>query len=129
MLRFIDGHVTLVLDNRTDQLPGYTYEIVSQCRNAPGGFWVASTRPEAAHQALSESFDASALQCAGLFSDGTSRLAERHNYSWGELLKILERDGPNRLIGRVRAADEEAASGEFRGKLHDDATAVLCSFD
>lgn len=46
--------------------------------------------------------------------------------TWGQLLELLETEGPSQVIARVREADENVEPGRFRGKMHDDASAVLC---
>ena len=128
VLRRIDGSIDVVHDNRNDFLPGYTVEIVRQQRNAPGGFWVASTKPEAATEALTGSIPRDSIDCAGLFTDGAARLAERHGLGWADLIELLAQNGPAAVVDRVRREDERLA-GHRPGKAHDDATAVLCRFD
>ena len=127
VLRKLDGTIEVVHDNRNDYLPGYTVEIVRQQRNAPGGFWVASNKPEAGKEALTGSVARASLDWAGLFTDGASRLAERHGLRWAGLIRLLADEGPGAVIDRVRREDERAA-GHNPGKVHDDATAVLCKF-
>ena len=127
VLRKTDGTIEVVHDSRNDYLPGYTVEIVRQQRNAPGGFWVASNKPDAAKEALTGSIARSSLDCAGLFTDGASRLAERHGLRWAGLIRLLGDEGPAAVIDRVRREDERTA-GHNPGKVHDDATAVLCRF-
>jgi protein phosphatase 2C-like protein len=127
VLRGVDGAIDVVHDNRLDFLPGYTVEIVSQLRNAPGGFWVASTSPEAAKQALTGSVVRDRIDCIGLFTDGASRLAERHGLRWADLIRLLDDEGPTAVIDRVRHEDARTADDK-PGKVHDDATAVLCRF-
>lgn len=121
------GAVDVVVDDRLDGLPAYDIATVREHRNAAGGFWVASTTPDAAHQAVTGSRARDGLACAGLFSDGASRLAERHGMTWPDLLGLLETGGPAMVIEQARAADARAA-GRLPGKTHDDATAVLCRF-
>ena len=51
MIRGADQALTPLSDDRIAHLPGgrpYTIELVRSLRNQPGGFWVASTDPEAA---------------------------------------------------------------------------------
>ena len=127
VLRGVDGRVNVVHDDRVDLLPGYTVEVVRQQRNAPGGFWVASTVPAAADEARTGSVARDDLDCAGLFTDGASRLAERHGLRWADLICLLEQEGPAAVIDRVRQEDDRIA-GQKPGKIHDDATAVLCRF-
>lgn len=128
VIRATAGTVTPFSDHRNDYLPGYTPEIVRSHRNVPGGFWVASTKPEAAHEAITGSLPAGTITTAGIFSDGASRLAERHCMSWGQLLDLLEQEGPSRVIAEVRRADQRVEPGTYRGKPHDDATSLLCRF-
>jgi hypothetical protein len=119
----VGGAVRVVLDGRASRLPERTISGVSAARNRPGGFWVASTDPRAAHEALHGSFDRAAVGRVALLSDGASRFVERfHLGTWSDLLDLLEKAGPGELIRRVRAA-ESVDPG--RGKIHDDATAVL----
>jgi hypothetical protein len=122
----VDGSVRAVLDERTSRLPSYTTEGVRAARNTPGGFWVASTDPRAAHEALHGSFDRAAVGRAALLSDGASRFVERfHLGTWSDLLDLLEKAGPGELIRRVRAAEAAEPADARQGKIHDDATAVL----
>jgi hypothetical protein len=128
VLRDNVGAIEVVHDDRLDALPGYTAEIVRERRNAPGGFWVASNAPLAAHEALTGTVPRDQLDCVALFTDGASRLAERHGLSWADLIQLLDQVGPAAVIERVRHEDERVAGGN-PGKVHDDATAVLCRFD
>ena len=128
VMRSTNGEVTPVLDDRVEHLPGRDPETVRSHRNVEGGFWVAGAKPEAAHRALTGSVPTRSLASVGLFSDGSSRLAERHGMSWGQLLDLLEAQGPAQVIAQVRAADGRADPGSYPGKPHDDATAMLCRF-
>lgn len=119
--------VRRVADERPGRLPSYKPEDVRDQRNRPGGFWVASTTPEAAHQAVQLSVPADELRRAAVLTDGAARLVERFELvDWTGLLKMLDTEGPAELIRRVRAAEAaiEPPAGS-RGKSHDDATAVL----
>lgn len=121
----LDGEVRVVRDDRVDLLPSYTTEAVRAARNSPGGFWVASTRPEAAYEAMTGAAPISKVRRAGVFSDGGSRLTERFEVlSWAGLLDLLEAAGPRELIRRTREAERTEAK-ESRGKRYDDATAVF----
>lgn len=123
-----------VIDDRTAHLPSYTIEAVTNCRNQPGGFWVASTRPEAAYEAVHGSIPAAELNRAALLTDGGARYVERFNLTdWAGLVDLLDKSGPRELIRMVRVAetaetDAEREHGKRRGKRHDDATAVLARF-
>lgn len=126
ILRSPAREVTVVADDRIDHLPEYTLEAVRRLRNQPGGFWVASTEPKAAYEAVSGTTGRAEVEVVALLTDGASRLCERYGHSWEGLLGVLEADGPQALVDRVRAYDELAPDASFRGKRHDDATAVLC---
>lgn len=127
-----DGTITAITDDRIDHLPDYSVAGISKLRNSPDGFWVASTRPEAGGMAVTGTLGlngdgpAEEIRAAALLSDGAATLVERHGGEWAETMRLLEQ-GPRVLIGHVRSADE-VSTGKFRGKRHDDATAVLCTF-
>jgi hypothetical protein len=96
-------------------------------RNQPGGFWVASTKPEAAFEALVGTTPLGELNAVGLLSDGASRLADRfHLMSWRDLLAVLRKDGPVELIARTREAEATDPDGARwpRGKASDDASVI-----
>jgi hypothetical protein len=98
-------------------------------RNRPGGFWVASTDPEAAGQALTGSVPRAQVHAAAVLSDGASRLVDRFGLAtWGEVLKTLDMQGPRELLRRVREAEAGDPTGSRwpRGKTHDDASVAYC---
>ncbi|MEU0314762.1 protein phosphatase 2C domain-containing protein [Nocardioides sp. NPDC006273] len=127
-----DGTVTAITDDRIDHLPDYSVAGISKLRNSPDGFWVASTRPEAGGMAVAGTLDLNdggpvqQIRAAALLTDGAATLVERHGGEWADTMRLLE-IGPRELIGHVRTVDE-SGTGKFRGKRHDDATAVLCMF-
>ncbi len=97
-------------------------------RNQPGGFWLAAADPGAAAHAVTGAEPLAALSAVALLSDGASRLADRFCLAtWAGLGAILTGEGPAGLIRQVRAAEAADPEGERwpRGKIHDDATAVL----
>jgi hypothetical protein len=122
-----DAGLTVAHDDRTAHLTEYSLEGVSRLRNSGEGFWVASNRPEAADEALAGSIPLADVSRAALMTDGVTRLVERYGRSWLDLLERMEKDGPRQLVADVRA-EELAAPGAYRGKLHDDVTAVFCRF-
>jgi hypothetical protein len=124
VVRTVDGRLDLVSDDRIDHLPAYDRESVSALRNAPGGFWVASTRPEAAAQAVTASFPLARVRDFALMSDGVSRLVERFGWTWTELLDTLAVHGPAQAVAAVRKAEQQMLEGSFRGKRYDDATVL-----
>jgi hypothetical protein len=128
VLHMADGGVLPITDDRLDHLQDYSVAGIAATRNTENGFWVASTKPEAARQAVSGSVSLAAqpVQAAAVLTDGAATLVERHGQTWEQFFSILE-SGPGALVRRTREVDE-AATGDFRGKRHDDATAVLCRF-
>ena len=120
-----DGELLLLDDDRTAHLPAYDRESVARLRNTDQGFWVASTRPEAADRALTAAVPIARVRRFALVSDGVSRLVERYGWGWPQLLDTLEKQGPAAAIAAVREAERAAAPGTFKGKRHDDATAAF----
>lgn len=125
VMRSPAGRVSVHSDDRIDLLPEYTFEAVRRLRNQPGGFWVASTEPKAAYEAVTGTTDRAEIELVAVLSDGASRYVERYGHSWDDLLDVLTADGPRALVDRVWAYDEAAHPDSFRGKRYDDATAVL----
>lgn len=122
------GGIRVFRDDRVDHLPSYTREGVRRSRNSPGGFWVASTKPEAAYEGLTGEVPVEGLTCAAVLSDGASRLVERFEHmGWDALLRLLDEEGPRELVRRTRAVEASAAARP-RGKRFDDATAVFVRF-
>jgi hypothetical protein len=123
------GEIRAIADERTAHLPDYSTEGVRAARNSPGGFYVASTKPDAAYKAIRGTLPATTIHRATLLSDGAARLVERFGLmDWPELLDLLATDGPDELIRRTRRAEHAETDAERatrRGKKHDDATAVL----
>jgi hypothetical protein len=124
-LRHADGRITVIDDDRLARLPGgrpYRASLVREHRNRPGGFWVASTDPAAAYQALTGAagLTDAALTDAVLCTDGVARLAEWYGYPWPRLLGLLRDQGPRALIDLVRAAERGYPHPYV--KQHDDAT-------
>lgn len=112
-------------DARIANLPGgrpYTYDLVRSCRNRPGGFWVASTRPEAAYQAVRGSIELEPGSEVALFTDGATRLVDFYGHTWDSLFTLLRQVRPAGLIASVRK--REARDKPPHGKRHDDATVV-----
>jgi Protein phosphatase 2C len=121
-----DGTITVIEDDRLAHLPGgppYSFDLVRRTRNHPGGFWVASTVPAAAHEAVTATFEVADLADVGIFSDGVARLVDWYGYDWPRLFAVLGDGGPGQVIDLVREA--ERRDPRSRRKPHDDATAVL----
>lgn len=121
-----DGKIQVIDDDRTDHLPGgrpYSLELVQSLRNQPGGFWVASTKPEAAYEALAGSVEVSSLRSVLLVTDGVTRLIEWYGHTWEQVVETVAKAGPGQLIAQVREAELEHGAPN-RAKIHDDATAA-----
>jgi len=125
IVRSSAGALTVHSDDRIDLLPEHSLAAVRRLRNQPGGFWVASTEPEAAYQALTGTTDRADVDVVVVLTDGASRYTERYGHSWDDLVDVLTTDGLRELIDRVWAYDE-AAPASPRGKRYDDASVVLC---
>jgi nucleotide-binding universal stress UspA family protein len=117
------GQITVHSDDRLDLLPERTLEAVRRLRNQPGGFWAASTEPQAAYEAVAGTTDRADVDMIAILSDGASRFTERYGHSWDELLDVLTTEGPRRLIDLVR--EHDAASTKPGWKRYDDASVVL----
>jgi hypothetical protein len=112
-------------DERIANLPGgrpYTRDLVRSSRNSSGGFWVASTKPEAAYHAITGSIELQPDTEIALFTDGVTRLVEFYQYTWDSLFELLRRVQPEGVIAAVR--DMEIKERPSHGKQHDDATVV-----
>ncbi|MCO5974322.1 protein phosphatase 2C domain-containing protein [Actinoallomurus soli] len=123
-----DGRIRIVEDDRLAHLPGgrpYTLELVRAHRNRQGGFWVAGSTPEAAHQAVTAAFPEPEVDQVAMFTDGVTRLVEHYGYDWPSLLETVRTGGPAHVIGLVRQA--ERARPIPGAKPHDDATALLAT--
>ncbi|MFC1417277.1 protein phosphatase 2C domain-containing protein [Streptacidiphilus cavernicola] len=119
------GEIVEVSDDRVARLPACDRVALSRLRNSDQGFWVAGSRPEAADRAVVLSLPAAEVRRFAVVTDGVSRLVERYGWSWLRLLDALEQEGPDSVVRAVRAAEHATAPGAYRGKRHDDVTAVF----
>jgi hypothetical protein len=130
VLRRTDGTLTVIDDDRTDHLPGgrpYGRELVRSLRNRAGGFWVASTVPDAAYEAVSGSVELATVSGALLATDGVTRLVEWYGRMWEQVVATAAEAGPGELIAQVRKAELAQGTPGY-GKAHDDATAAWVSW-
>jgi len=114
------------LDDRTSDLPGgrpYSQARVSSLRNQPGGFWVASTAPQAAYEAVRGAREIASDSSVLLLTDGVTRLVEYYGQTWESLAATAADHGPSALITAVRQHEDDRPPSS--GKRHDDATALL----
>lgn len=117
------------IDDRTAHLPDYSVEGVRAARNSPDGFYVASTQPHAAYEAVRGSLPRPP-------PGGTPQRWRRPPRrtlpprGLGTAARPPRLRGPEELIRRTRLAEQaetEAERSQRRGKKHDNATAVLVS--
>lgn len=111
----------------TEALRSYV-ETLRAYRNQPGGFWVASSDPAAADNAITGSAEIADVTTAALLSDGASRLVDRFALiSWADVVDVLAHKGPRAVIDQIREAERCDPAGERwpRGKVCDDATAAF----
>jgi hypothetical protein len=104
-------------------------ETLRSYRNRPGGFWVAAGTPDAASHAITGQVETETIQSVLLLSDGASRLVDRFKLStWDETTRLILDSGCEALLRAVRGAEYADPQGQRwpRGKIHDDATVVLC---
>jgi hypothetical protein len=120
------NRIRVIADERVDRLHtngrSYTRAVVRSKRNATGGFWVASTNPKAAYEAICGTVDGPTH--VALLTDGVMRLTSHYGYEWPDIFTALDEDGPAGLIRRVREAERRSPPAYAFGKQHDDATAV-----
>jgi hypothetical protein len=127
----LSGPVTLPLDD-----PGRAAADRERSRqrkarqNRPGGYWIASTDPAAAAEALTGSVVTDSVRAAMLASDGGVRLVEFGELSLLDALVVAQTAGAAELVARTRAAEaaDPLAARWPRGKQYDDATVAYCTF-
>jgi Protein phosphatase 2C len=120
------GRATEVfVDDRTSHLPGgrpYPYALVRSLRNQADGFWVASTNPKAAYEAVQGYCELAGDSSVLLLTDGVTRLVELYGQPWDSLAAMAAAHGPGSLITAVRKLEDDQPPRH--GKRHDDATAI-----
>ncbi|MFD7509172.1 protein phosphatase 2C domain-containing protein [Streptomyces sp. NPDC059853] len=136
LIRHQDGTVRPVLDDRLERVlaaartapAGERAARVEGLRNAPGGFFTAAADPAVAHRAVTGEVPRSGVRALAALTDGASRWTEVFRLGdWTRLFDVLEESGPHGLIARVRTAEraDPAGTRHPRGKIHDDASALL----
>ena len=95
-------------------------------RNRPGGYWIASTNPDAAFHARTGTVALRDLRRVTLLSDGAARFVDFDLGTWTELVRILDLYGPAGVFGRIRAAERSDPDGAQwpRAKTRDDMAVV-----
>ncbi len=107
-------------------------ETESRSRNRPGGFWVLSNQPEAAHQALTGSvtLQKNEFFSALCLSDGLFRLTTHMPapVAPDELIDYLRQHGFKKAIETLRENEETYARPKaLSASIHDDASGILMS--
>ncbi|GAA3149209.1 protein phosphatase 2C domain-containing protein [Streptomyces rectiviolaceus] len=146
-----DGQVTPVLDERLAELPPRIREMrdgvralprgsaerevagraygaaVEALRNADDGFFTAAADPSAAARAAAGTWPRAEVTAVAALTDGVGRWVETFRAGdWAECFALLRKDGPQRLVDRVRELERADPEGSAfpRGKRHDDAAVV-----
>lgn len=94
-------------------------------RNIPGGYWIATTDPVAAHHAITGEVPLAEVLQFAVLSDGAARVVDLFGIrDWPGVLELLRDRGPESLIREVRAAEasDPEATRWPRNKISDDAT-------
>jgi hypothetical protein len=113
------------------QRAGLRREMIEErrtARNTLDGYWVASTDPIAASHAIVGAHRPGQVQQAAVLTDGARRLVDFELADWPTVFKLLDEQGPDELLGRVRDAensDRECAIWP-RSKPYDDAAVAYC---
>lgn len=101
-------------------------------RNTKDGFWVASSDPAAAEEAITGRCPVANIATIALLSDGATRLVDRFGIlTWAQVLSLTELPhGPRRLIEQTREAESSDTAGVRwpRGKVSDDASIVILKY-
>jgi hypothetical protein len=97
-----------------------------ELRNRPDGYWITSTDPAAAAQAITGRADRDGLRSVTLLSDGATRFVEFGLGDWRTLLALLGTGGIGEVFGRIRPAEAGDPDGARwpRAKRHDDVAIV-----
>ena len=103
----------------------YPVDYIAKARNREGGFWVASTDPDAAAMARSGAWPKHRISALMLCSDGLTRLVDRFGCSWPTLFDLASSQGVGRLIALVREHGDRDPNVHVQAKRHDDATVVF----
>ncbi|MEV8317523.1 protein phosphatase 2C domain-containing protein [Streptomyces sp. NPDC059900] len=146
-----DGQVTPVLDERLAELPPRIREMrdavralprgsaereaagreygaaVEALRNAEDGFFTAAADPSAAARAVTGTSPRARVSAVAALTDGVGRWVETFRAGdWTECFALLRKDGPQRMVDRVRELERSDPEGTAhpRGKRHDDAAVV-----
>jgi hypothetical protein len=97
-----------------------------ELRNKAGGYWTASTSPQAAYEAVTGSVPLATVRRVSLLSDGVTRFVEFGLGTWADLLGLLDAEGPAVVFARIRDAEASDPDGDRwpRAKRRDDVAVV-----
>jgi hypothetical protein len=87
----------------------------------------AGADPAAAATATTGTLPPAGLRAVALLSDGATRITDLyHRLPWPAVVEVIREQGPEELIGQVRAAEDSDPDGRRwpRGKLRDDVTVL-----
>jgi hypothetical protein len=114
---------------KTHNVAVKTYvEMLREHRNHDGGFWIASSDPDAANHALTGVLHPNDAQIVALLSNGASRPVVSFDLlSWDYAIEELAAGGPKQWLRRVRRAEDEDphATRWPRTDVHAAATAAI----
>lgn len=97
-------------------------------RNVRGGYWIASTNPDAAARGLQGHVERKEFLRAALLSAGAAAAVERYDLmDWRSALDTMQKHGPQAVIQATREAEnsDPQAVRWPRSEAHDDATAIF----
>lgn len=97
-------------------------------RNVPDGYWVASTDPQAAENAITGRIPVASVRRVAVLTDGASCVVDAYrNLQWGTMLDWVQDRGPRNLISHIRKLERSDPEGAQwpRFKPSDDATVAL----
>lgn len=97
-------------------------------RNVPGGYWVASTDPQAAENAITGRKLVASVRRVAVLTDGASCVVDTYReLQWDTMLDCVQARGPRELIRDIRKLEGSDPEGVRwpRFKPSDDATVAL----
>jgi hypothetical protein len=128
--------IEYISDDRSGNLPSYTPKEIQRLRNSPAGFWVASTQPEAAANAVTGSVPGESVEAVYLLTDGIGRFVDLFGLGdWAEFARVVDDQGGIEIVSRIRATERERLppmsllDNGRRLKQHDDATVISITID
>jgi hypothetical protein len=116
-------------DEEHRRILGELFAEERRVRNRPDGYPIAEADPQAAYDALTCAWSASALHAVVLASDGASAGVSQYNIfsTWNALLDAATAKGGDEVLRAVNTAEKSDASGRRwpRSKMHDDKSLAI----